>query len=302
MSNKPRRPWLAALLTLLTTGLGHLYAGKLKRGIVLFGIGEFLVLIFAVAFDVIAPNVFFILFAIAVGIIFIVFCVSDAIAIAKRNRENYEPAKCNRWFAYVGYIVFVALFNHIYTSVFIIPFFIQAYNIPVASMEPTLLIGDHIIVNKHIYKTSMPKRGDVVVFKYPENPKVEYLKRLIGEPGDTIEIAGRTVFINGKPLKENYVQYIDSGSIDAHFGPVHIPSGNYFVLGDNRDNSADSRYWGFLPRENLTGKPLFIYWSYETPPYEYRESTIFENPRWVIGRFLSPFTKTRWNRTFRIIR
>jgi signal peptidase I len=295
MNNKPRRPWIAALLTLWIRGLGHLYAGNPKRGIILFGINLFLILVFAVSVDVIAPSIFFLLFAIAVGIAFIVFCISDAIAIAKKKKEIYELAKCNRWFVYAGYIAAVALVNYLYTALLIIPFFIQAYKFPTGSMEPTLLIGDRFIVNKLIYKWTAPAQGDIIVFKYPPDPDVSYVKRLIGAPGDEVEIQDRIVYINGKALKEEYVRHDRPESIYEHFGPVRVPPENYFVMGDNRDNSADSRIWGFVPKENLIGKPLFIYWSLLTP----RGGSIILDILPDYCTFL--FTKNRWNRMFQVI-
>jgi signal peptidase I len=227
------------------------------------------------------------LFAVAVGIAFVAFCISDAISIAKRKKENYEPTKCNRWFAYVGYVVMVALFNDVYAFTIIIPFFVEAYKMPSGSMKPTLLIGDHFIVNKLIYKITVPRRGDVFVSKYPGNPTEGYLKRLIGQPGDEVEILGRLVLINGKPLEENYVQYIIPESVYDHFGPYRVPPENYFVLGDNRDNSMDSRFIGFVPREYLLGKPLFIYWSFQP--------TSIDDPDRVESI-------VRWRRIFRIIK
>jgi signal peptidase I len=259
VSNKPRRLWIAAVLTLLVTGLGHLYSGNPKRGIILFGINQFIILAIAVCFEVIAPRGFFLLFAVAVEIAFIVFCISDALSAASRKNENDESARCNRWFEYIIYIGTAS----VYAAAVIIFVFMQPYRLPTRSMEPTLLIGDHFIVNKLIYKIAVPKRGDIIVFKHPGDPKTSHLKRLIGEPGDKVEIIDKIVYINGKPLQEDYVQYIDTVSIDKVWGPYHVPAESYFVLGDNRDNSMDSRYYGFVPRKNLIGKPLFIYLSSE---------------------------------------
>jgi signal peptidase I len=301
VSNKPRRPWLAALLTLLQTGLGHIYAGSFKRGLVLFFIGQFLWLLFAVSVISIAPGAPFMIFAIAVGVAFFVFCVADAALIAKRKKEAYEPAKYNRWFVYVGYALIAGLLGQALSSFIVIPNLIQSFKLPSGAMEPTLLIGDQILVNKHIYRTSEPKRSDVIVFKYPRNPEVAYIKRLIGIPGDKVEMVGRTVYINGKPLKENYTQYIDPGSIQDHFGPIDIPSGKYFVMGDNRDNSQDSRYWGFVPREYLLGKPLIIYWSFETGRQEYLQTGISARLKRFADVLLHFFSKTHWRRTFQVI-
>jgi signal peptidase I len=198
-------------------------------------------------------------------------------------------------------------------ALFVTTFVVQAFKIPTGSMESNLLIGDHLLVNKFIYGLHSsflsnflpfkgPQRGDVIVFKYPSNPEVAYVKRLIGMPGDTIEMVGRTVFVNNKALKEDYTQYIDPNSIYEHFGPVKIPPESYFAMGDNRDNSQDSRFWGFVPRSHILGRALVIYWSYETPRDEYLQTGVDDRLKQFADVFLNFFTKTRWNRTFRIIR
>ncbi len=199
-------------------------------------------------------------------------------------------------------------------ALFATTFVIQAFKIPTGSMESNLLIGDHLLVNKFVYGYHPPgflskllpykdlKRGDVIVFKYPNSPDVAYVKRLIGLPGDKVEITGRTVYINGQALKENYTQYIDPGSLYEHYGPYYVPPGNYFAMGDNRDNSQDSRFWGFVPRDHFIGKALVIYWSFETPRDEYLQTTAADRMKQFTDVFLNFFTKTRWRRTFRIIR
>ena len=198
-------------------------------------------------------------------------------------------------------------------ALFATTFVLQAFKIPTGSMESNLLIGDHLLVNKFVYglhsgflSKLLPykniKRGDVIVFKYPNNPEVAYVKRLIGEPGDKVEMIGRTVYINGQPLKENYTQYIDRGSIYEHYGPYNVPAGHYFAMGDNRDNSQDSRFWGFVPRDHIIGKALVIYWSYETPRDEYLQTSATDRVKQFADVFLIFFTKTRWARSFRIIR
>jgi signal peptidase I len=158
---------------------------------------------------------------------------------------------------------------------------IQAFKIPSGSMIPTLLIGDHILVNKFIYGTKIPftdrrilvfkkpERGDIIVFKYPENPKKDFIKRVIGTGGDVIEERNKTVYVNRKALIEPYVQHTDSvirpGGNDPRdsFGPLIVPKGEIFVMGDNRDQSYDSRYWGFVDLKEIKGKALIIYWSWD---------------------------------------
>ncbi len=155
---------------------------------------------------------------------------------------------------------------------------IQAFKIPTSSMEDTLLIGDHIIANKFIYGTNLPfsnktilkfkqpQRGEVIIFRYPQNPKLMFIKRCIGVPGDTIEIKDKIVYVNGIRLDEPYIFHKDIRTLPMemtvrdNFGPVKVPSDAFFVMGDNRDNSEDSRFWGFLSYKYLRGKAWFVYW------------------------------------------
>jgi len=147
-------------------------------------------------------------------------------------------------------------------------FVIQAFKIPSGSMLNTLQIGDHILVNKFLYWFTDPHRGDVIVFLYPEDESRDFIKRIIGLPGDTLEIRSRVVYINGKPLREPYVIFQGQGGFgnphtpSENFGPLHVPEEKYFMMGDNRDSSMDSRAWGFLDRKKIRGKALIIYWSW----------------------------------------
>jgi signal peptidase I len=164
---------------------------------------------------------------------------------------------------------------------FVRTFVVQAFKIPSGSMEPNLLIGDHLLVNKFVAAPTLTKvedtllpieaihRGDVIVFKHPKMPERDLIKRTIGLPGETIELRDRRVYINGKPLEEPYAHFlfketadVAPGDVRRNFGPVTVPDGQYFMMGDNRDNSEDSRYWGFLPREYMKGKALFLYVSF----------------------------------------
>jgi len=154
-------------------------------------------------------------------------------------------------------------------------FVVQAFKIPTGSMRSTLLEGDLILVNKFIYGAKIPftdlnlpalrkpKRSDVVVFIYPENPKKDFIKRLAGSPGETLEIKNGTIYINDKPLLDsvfNQRYYYNRGEFGEEGRKIKIPEDNFFVLGDNSASSQDSRYWGFLPRKNILGKALLIYW------------------------------------------
>jgi signal peptidase I len=208
---------------------------------------------------------------------------------------------------------------------------VQAYVIPTGSMEDTLLIGDHLLVDKLAYapegrvsKYLLPyqaiKRGDIIVFRYPVDVSQTYVKRVVGVPGDRIRLENKQVIRNGERIVEPYVyhkmDYIDSyrdnfpGEPNAPLsggaaemlekhkvnGEVVVPPGFYFAMGDNRDSSFDSRYWGFVPRANIIGKPLIVYWSYDAPTEALASSSIsLDHALDLVQNF---FTKTRWRRTF----
>lgn len=148
-------------------------------------------------------------------------------------------------------------------------FVVQTFYIPSGSMEPTLLVGDRIMAYKIFYGLDQASRGDIVIFKFPLDPKKDFIKRVIGLPGDRIEIVDKKVYVNGEKLIEPYVIHQDRWDIGFprdDYGPVQVPPDSLFVLGDNRDSSEDSRYWGFVPGENIVGKAFLIYW----PPWRVR--------------------------------
>jgi signal peptidase I len=224
-------------------------------------------------------------------------------------------------------------------AVFAITFIVQAFQIPSESMEDTLLIGDYLLVDKihfghgGIWGGVLPyapiHRGEIIVFRYPVNPQQHFVKRVIGLPGDRVRIKARQVYINDMPLQEPYSVYKEPGrdsyrddfprldflnaNVEVRWwmqlrtlvqdGELTVPPGDYFVLGDNRDQSLDSRYWGFVPRENIIGMPLMIYWSMRTP------DRLNSEPRNPGDRLLSfAYTLThflqaaRWKRAFRVIK
>jgi len=138
-------------------------------------------------------------------------------------------------------------------------FLIAPFFIPSQSMAPTLLVGDRIIVSKIAYHLGEPQRGDIVVFKYPRDPRKDYIKRLIGFEGEQVTLKNNRLYINGKEIPE---KYLPTGLRFDDFGPVVVPKGCYYMLGDNRPNSEDSRFWGALPEENIVGKAELIYWPF----------------------------------------
>jgi signal peptidase I len=211
-------------------------------------------------------------------------------------------------------------------ALFIRTFVVQAFKIPTGSMEENLLIGDHLLVNKFIFAPTasrleqalLPvasiKRGDVIVFKYPEDPERDFIKRVIGLPGETVEVREKKVYVNGQALDEPYAHYllpvstpsefheVTSFDVRERYGPVTVPADQYFVMGDNRDNSQDSRYWGFLRRDYVKGKALIIYWSYEAEREDYQEEGAGATIRGLASVFVHFFTRTRWERMFHQIR
>jgi signal peptidase I len=187
-------------------------------------------------------------------------------------------------------------------ALFMRTFVVQAFKIPTGSMEPNLLIGDHLLVNKFVFAPTLSnaeravlptteiRRGDIVVFKYPEDPERDFIKRVIGLSGETIELRDHRIHVNGRVIEEPYAHYLPRSAgpggaeitpddVRERYGPVVVPAGSVFVMGDNRDNSQDSRYWGFLPKENIKGKALMIYWSFDSS-----------------RGGLNLFTQTRWAR------
>ena len=209
-------------------------------------------------------------------------------------------------------------------ALFIRTFVVQAFKIPTGSMEQNLLIGDHLLVNKFVFSPTatdaerglLPvtsiNRGDVIVFKYPEDPERDFIKRVIGLPGDVVEVRHKRVYIDGRPLDEPYVYYLRPPSAAAspfgvadlreQYGPGTVPPSEYFVMGDNRDNSQDSRYWGFLPRDLVKGRALIIYWSYESGADELYATGSGSVIRRLWSGITDFFTHSRWERFLHPIR
>ncbi|MFQ5559859.1 MAG: signal peptidase I [Nitrospinota bacterium] len=159
-----------------------------------------------------------------------------------------------------------AIFIALILALVIRTFVVQAFKIPSGSMLETLQIGDHILVNKFIYRFRDIKRGDIIVFKYPKDETRDFIKRAIGLPGDKIEIKQRVVYVNGRPIDEPYSIHDSSNEYSTprdNFGPIQVPKNKLLVLGDNRENSADSRFWGFLDIGKVKGKAFIIYWSWD---------------------------------------
>jgi signal peptidase I len=225
------------------------------------------------------------------------------------------------------------------TGLFIITFIVQAFEIPSSSMENTLLIGDHVFVNRVQFAPAtywtgplLPyreiRRGDIVVFLHPAEPGLYVVKRIMGIPGDRIHLRDGVVYRNGERLDEPYVIHKTDGYnpyrdnfpavspadyngvtpewqlvLKQHIqgDDLVVPPDSYFGMGDNRDVSLDSRYWGFIPKENVIGRPMFVYWSFETPPNQYQQKEVGERLKFLAHVVIHFFDETRWRRTFRVV-
>ena len=227
----------------------------------------------------------------------------------------------------------------IVTGLFIITFALQAFEIPSSSMENTLLIGDHVFVDRTMLAPITrwidklipyrdPRHGDIFVFISPAQPGLYIVKRVMGIPGDRIHLQDGVVYRNGERLEEPYVvRKGDYNSYRDNFpavpasvyddvtdswrkklpsyvqnGDLVVPPGSVFAMGDNRDVSLDSRYWGFVPRENVIGRPMFIYWSFVTPRDEYQRQDIGDRVAWFFDIIVHFFSKTRWSRMLHVVR
>jgi signal peptidase I len=216
---------------------------------------------------------------------------------------------------WVESLAFTVIFVLVFTS-----YVAQATQVPTESMKPAILVGDHFFLDKIAFPANYPavirpylprrsiRRLDIIAFKSPTDGNIPFVKRVIGLPGDTLEVRSKAVYVNGHRLDEPYKIHVDSTiyspdpwtpeelKIRDNYGPVSVPPEKYFVMGDNRDNSNDSRYWGFVTRDEVIGKPLFVYWSYESDPYVPGDKTFRE---WLDGYVTVAahfFDRTRWFR------
>lgn len=239
---------------------------------------------------------------------------------APAEEEQQQYSTLREYFTATVYCTIIALFVTTYV--------VHPMTVPTPSMEPTILVGDRLLIDKFTFRngfiSGLPmtpvheiERGDIVVFKFPEEPEVLYVKRAIGIPGDTLEIKNKTVYVNGEQLEEPYKIHRDSRVFHGNrgsshffatnngrdnFGPVTVPEDSYFMMGDNRDNSADSRVFGFLNRDYIVGRPLIVFWSYSDDSDAYLRTSLPEMAKLYAERIIYFFTKTRWSRMLHFVR
>jgi len=242
---------VAAVLTLVVTGSGHALLGQFRRGLVWIAIGAALTLSIPLTMIVGVAGSFLVKFVAAV----------DALLIKDRR-----PAWKLVVAGWVGLIIFSVVWGLIVRT-----YVSRAYTIPSAGMEPALLIGDYLMTDNIAYLLKDPQRGDIVVFKYPNDESRDFIKRIVAIGGDTVQVQDNRATLNGRPIDEPYVRLgsipaVSSGHCGYVYGcdPLVVPQGSYFVMGDNRDNSQDSRYFGLVKRDKISGRVLFVYWSWDS--------------------------------------
>lgn len=253
---KKRKPILALILSLLTPGLGQIYNGQLKKGI-FYLVGFYLVYL-VLAFLLLTFHGM--LFYVIVTMGFFFFIVIDAFRGANKLKAiTLKPF--NKWYVYL--IIFLignvairplvgwVIRNHI----------ARPYKIPSSGMSPTLLVGDRLVADMRNYGSQRPQRGDIIIFEFPKDRSKDFVKRVIGLEGEKVEIVNDKIYINGKLLDDPWGNFTKDGPAIDTFGPVVVPKDSLFVLGDNRNNSQDSRYWGFVKVGKVKGKALYLYWA-----------------------------------------
>jgi signal peptidase I len=270
METKRRKPWLAALLSLLEPGLGQIYNGQLKKGSVI-AVGFYLIglLIAIVKFE---HTFYGLVISIGLALGAIVAIALDAFISAKK-RQDYILKPLNKLYFYILVVIISFALSMVIDGVPMTDYNgidrIKREKMASGSMRPTIRIGERVIVDLNYYKNSKPQTGDLVIFEYPEDLSKEFIKRVVALPGDTIELKDKKLYINDKLIEEPYIQYTDKSVRVAQleprdkFGPYRVPEDKYFMMGDNRDLSYDSRWWGPVDKKLIKGKALYIYWSTE---------------------------------------
>ncbi len=277
MENNLKKPWLAGLLSLLYCGLGQFYCGRPKRGILLAVVLYPFLILFWYFFLIPLPMI-------NIALPFVLFCffyylvVHDAVKLARKINHSQEPQPFNKWYFYILFIGISFIANET-ISTSIKYHVLQSYKIPSKSMEPFIVKGDHIIVEKWFSKREGLHRGDVIVFPFPKDETRAFIKRVVGLPGEKLKIKNQRIFINGQALDESYAFHSEPVKNEPiylrdNLDQIVIPEGMLFVLGDNRENSQDSRYFGFIEVSKVMGKVKMLYWSYDKEESQVRWNRI----------------------------
>lgn len=269
---KPKEPLLSLMLAFILPGLGQFYSIRPRRGILFLGINVLAVTggLFYVMHPTLTVHPASMVLLIAF-VLFELFVLVDSYLCAKSfNKENNLERKISigKRILFIFGILFFMFGPNLSTpiSVYIRSNVFQAFKLPSGTMSPAIMQGDRLLVNKQVYKKSKPQRGDIIVFIYPPDTTRDFLKRIVGLPGERIEIREGRIVVNGQKLddsnKLSNIYYYNRGDYARESASVTIPSDNYFVLGDNSGSSNDSRFWGFVPKDNIIGKAYKIYYPF----------------------------------------
>jgi len=273
-----RRPWLAGLLQVIWPGLGSLYSGRPARGLIIFLAVRCLLFVAIFTLLWLPEGINLVVFLLIILSTWI-FIILDGVRSAKAAKADYTLAPYNRWYIYAFLVLGVGIVDDTLMTDFIRPHLFQAFQVSSPAMSPAVLPGDHLFADKTAYVFSEPRRGDLAIYRSADSPTTMYFDRIVGLPGETIEIRERVVLINGRKLDEPYVHLVRPPSNPALPGdslPPHmIPADEYFVLGDNRDNSNDSRFRGSIKRQDIRGRAAGgIYFSRDPQNSEIRWNRI----------------------------
>ena len=257
------------MLSLFYPGLGQIYNGQAAKGVLFIALPFLFVPI--LFFFLEQEKIVVLLVLLGSGIVvYYLAALGDAIFAAQRRSGNYALKKYNKWYVYMAIVILTFFLNNVITG-YIKNNWRQAFKIPSTSNAPTLLKGDHILVDR-TKAARNPKQSDLVVFEFPEDPSKMFIKRVVAFGGDTVEIKNKELFVNNEKVVENYVIHKDPKTkpVRDFFGPAVVPENTCFVLGDNRDHSYDSRFFGFVDLEKVKGVAKFIYWSWDNENHSVR--------------------------------